>query len=73
MGFFKGLQDYVGLTFYTEENFSIKFSDKENPIAEIEKKLSQRVFNPDVKNIAMYITPGTMELSIVMQMVIHFL
>lgn len=57
MGFFKGLQDYVGLTFYTEENFSIKFSDKENPIAEIEKKLNQRAFNPDVKYIAIYITP----------------
>ncbi len=56
-GFFKGMHDYVGLLFHTEKNFSILFKDKENPLPEIESELSKRIFNPDVKYIAIYVTP----------------
>lgn len=54
---FKGLYDYAKLLFHTEGGFSIVFQDKENPIVEIEQKLSERDINPDVKYIAIYITP----------------
>lgn len=57
MGFFKGLGDFVGLHLFTAEGFSIRFSDRDNPIQEIEEQLSQRVFDPDIKYIAVYITP----------------
>ncbi|MGQ1910992.1 Piwi domain-containing protein [Marinifilum sp. RC60d5] len=54
---FKGLQQYANILFHIEKNFSITFIDKENPIPEIEKTLSDRDLNPDVKYIAIYITP----------------
>ncbi|MEI7491905.1 MAG: Piwi domain-containing protein [Bacteroidota bacterium] len=54
---FDGMQSYVGLLFHTEAGFSIVFEDKENPIPEIEKKLSERQFDPDVKYMAIYVTP----------------
>ena len=54
---FKGLYDYAHILFHTEDGFSVVFRDKENPIAEIEQKLSDRDFNPDAKYIAIYITP----------------
>jgi len=54
---FGGLNQYAHILFHTEKNFSIAFSNKLNPIPEIEKKLSERTFNPDVKYIAIYITP----------------
>lgn len=55
--FFKGLFDFSKVLFHTSEGFSIAFTDKENPVAEIEQKLSQRTIDPDVKYIAIYITP----------------
>ena len=54
---FKGLYNYAHVLFHTEEGFSIVFTDKENPVNEIEQKLSERVINPEVKYIAIYITP----------------
>lgn len=54
---FKGLYSYAHVLFHTEEGFSIVFTDKENPVSEIEKKLSERVINPEVKYIAIYVTP----------------
>ena len=45
------------MLFHTSEGFSIAFTDRENPVAEIEQKLSQRTIDPDVKYIAIYITP----------------
>jgi hypothetical protein len=55
--FFKGLFDFSKILFHTSEGFSIVFSNKENPLEEIEQKLSQRTIDPDVKYIAIYITP----------------
>lgn len=54
---FKGLYDFATILFHTEDKFSIMFTDKKNPVAEIEEKLSERDFNPDVKYFAIYITP----------------
>ncbi|MFW5752096.1 MAG: hypothetical protein ACOCW8_02030 [bacterium] len=56
---FKGLYKYAHILFHTEDGFSIVFHDKDNPISEIEKKLSYREINPDVKYIAIYVTPFT--------------
>lgn len=46
-----------GILFHTEEHFSIVFTDKNNPLLEIEENLNQRRLNPDVKYFAIYITP----------------
>lgn len=54
---FKGLLGYANILFHTEEGFSISFKNKENPIPEIEQALSNREINPDVKYIAIYVTP----------------
>lgn len=54
---FKGLFNYIGLSVHTEKNFSIRFESKENPIPEIEQRLQDHDFQPDVKYIAVYITP----------------
>jgi len=54
---FKGLQDYANILYHTEKGFSITFKNKDNPIPEIEKELSERDINPEVKYIAIYITP----------------
>jgi hypothetical protein len=54
---FDGMQSYVGLYFHTAEGFSIVFKDKENPIPEIEQALNTRAFNPEIKYIAIYVTP----------------
>ncbi len=55
--FFNGLFDFSKVLFHTSDGFSIIFKNKENPVAEIEEKLSQRTIDPDVRYIAIYITP----------------
>jgi hypothetical protein len=54
---FRGLHQYANILFHTEEGFSITFTDKENPLPEIEQALIDRDLNPDIKYIAIYITP----------------
>lgn len=54
---FNGILNYIGLPLHTTQNFSIQFSDKENPLPEIESKLQERDFDSDVKYIAVYVTP----------------
>ena len=54
---FKGLLQYGKILFHTEKNFSIPFKNKENPVPEIELALSDRDINPDIKYIAIYVTP----------------
>jgi len=55
--YFSGLKQFAHVYAYTEPGFSVVFSNKENPIPEIEKTLSDRDINPDVKYIAIYLTP----------------
>jgi hypothetical protein len=54
---FKGLYDFASLLLHTEKSFSVVFVDKDNPLPEIESKLEERKFDPEVKYIAVYITP----------------
>lgn len=54
---FKGILDYVGLAVHTQENFSITFTDRQNPLPEIENKLQERELQEDVRYIAIYVTP----------------
>ncbi len=54
---FTGLQQFAKVLTHTETGFSIKFTDKNNPIPEIERELQNRAFDPDVKYIAIYMSP----------------
>lgn len=55
---FKGLMKYANILFHTENGFSIVFKNRENPIPEIEETLlSHRDIKPDIKYIAIYVTP----------------
>jgi hypothetical protein len=54
---FRGLQQYANILFHIEEGFSITFTDKENPLPEIEQALEDRDLSRDIKYIAIYITP----------------
>lgn len=54
---FRGLYEYANVLFHTEKGFSITFTNKDNPIPEIETELSNRKIDPDIKYIAIYITP----------------
>ena len=54
---FKGLQKFAKVYFHTEPGFSIQFTDRENPLPEIETTLSNLTFNADLKYFAIYITP----------------
>ncbi|NLO71781.1 MAG: hypothetical protein GX102_12735 [Porphyromonadaceae bacterium] len=54
---FKGLLQYANILFHTEEGFSIRFKNRENPIPEIEQALFDRDINPDIKYIGIYVTP----------------
>lgn len=57
LGFFKGLKRYVNIDFYADERADIVYTDKANPLPEIEKILQQRIPDTDIKYIAIYITP----------------
>lgn len=57
LDWFKGIYQYAEVLLHTAEKFSIAFTNKENPIPEIEEALKNRTFNPDSKYIAIYITP----------------
>ncbi|HBC31210.1 MAG TPA: hypothetical protein DC024_08215 [Clostridiales bacterium] len=56
--YFKGLMHYTNVPVsLTPKGFSIQFLDLQNPLPEIEQALENRVLNPDVKYIAIYLTP----------------
>lgn len=54
---FKGLSKYIGVEFTTIPGFSIMFEDVRNPLPEIRRQLQERLFNPAVKYLAIYLTP----------------
>lgn len=56
-GFFKGLEQFAKIMYHTQEGFSIRFKDRENPIKQIEEILSTRTFDPAIQYIAIYVTP----------------
>src|SRR5690554_2220022 len=55
---FKGLYNFTKVPYFTQPNFSIVFSKKEDPLPEIESKLySESKFNPDLHYMAIYVSP----------------
>lgn len=52
-----GVSGYLRMKYRTEPNLSIVFTDKNNPLPEIEKKLDERVFSSQKKYIAIYLSP----------------
>lgn len=57
LGFFKGLENFTKVHYHTENNFSIRYQDKENPLPEIKIALDEKIFKPDVEYFAIYISP----------------
>ncbi len=54
---YKGLSHFVKLNLHVQANFSIQFTNKENPLPEIEAALNARSFSHDVRYIAIYFSP----------------
>ena len=54
---FKGLLSYVSLNYFLVPKFSIVFNDKSNPLPEIEESIKKRDLKPDIRYIAIYISP----------------
>lgn len=54
---FTGIFGFIKTPYYTKQGFSISFKDKNNPLPEIRKSLSTRSFDPDIKYIAIYVSP----------------
>lgn len=54
---FKGLYRFARVPYHTQDNFSIIFTDKDNPLVEIERETIQRNFLPDVHYFAIYLSP----------------
>ncbi|MBD3638526.1 MAG: hypothetical protein HUJ25_14330 [Crocinitomicaceae bacterium] len=60
---FKGLQDFAKIEYHVIPNFSVVFSDLENPVDEIKRELEKRTFEDDVNYMAVYISPFDKEKS----------
>ena len=54
---FKGLYGFAKIEYEAIPNFSVVFSDLENPVDEIRTKLGERTFKDDVNYMAVYISP----------------
>jgi len=54
---YKGLQQFARVGVHLASGFSIIFTQKDNPVGEIEKMLNERFLDPDVRYIALYISP----------------
>ena len=54
---FTGILGFIKTPYYTKPGFSIVFKDKNDPLPEIRKSLSTHSFDPDVKYIAIYVSP----------------
>ncbi|MDN3723911.1 Piwi domain-containing protein [Aequorivita sp. SDUM287046] len=54
---FSGLYQFIRTTYHTEPNFSIRFKDLDNPWPEIYAQLTEKHFEPDIRYIAIYISP----------------
>jgi len=52
-----GLNNYVQLPYKTEDNLSITFLNKDNPLPEIEEKLGNRTFDANKRYVAIYLSP----------------
>lgn len=57
LGGFRGLKRYVNIDFHTDEQADIIYTNKADPLPELEKTLQQRIPDNDIKYIAIYLTP----------------
>lgn len=57
VSYFNGLEKVAKINYYTAPNFSVKFKDKENPIAEIQAQLAERELDKDIQYFAFYLSP----------------
>lgn len=57
IGSFKGLYNFAKVPYNTVNNFSIIFTDKDNPLPEVERELIKRGFEKDVHYFAIYLSP----------------
>lgn len=58
--FYKGLYGYAGILYHTDKDLSIQFSNKANPLPEIQEFFDTHQFNtPQIKYLAIYLTPYT--------------
>lgn len=54
---FKGLYQFAKVPYHTKRGFSIPFTNKDNPLEEIERELIKREFKPEIHYFAIYISP----------------
>jgi hypothetical protein len=54
---FNGIYSFAKVPYFTQPKFSITFSDKENPLPEIERKVLHRNFVSGTHYIAIYLSP----------------
>lgn len=60
--FYRGLNDYTGLLSHIDDSLEIKFTNKENPIPEIEQHFESNKYDTTkYKLFAFYLTPFTKE------------
>lgn len=60
--FYKGLNDYANLLSYIDDSLEIKFTNKDNPLPEIEQHLTPDKYDTTkYKLFAIYLTPFTKE------------
>ena len=52
-----GLSGFLRMKYSTESYRSIVFSNKDNPLPEIQDKLAKREFDPDKRYVAIYLSP----------------
>jgi len=56
--FYRGLHDYTGILFHTDELSSIEFGNKSDPFPEIKLGIEKLdLSNPKIKYLAIYLTP----------------
>jgi hypothetical protein len=70
--YFKGLLAYAGVPFSTEDKFSIRFTNADDPIPEIEETIRKRVFKEGVQYIAIYVSPHSKNGSTTQQKSIYY-
>lgn len=54
---FVGLQRFVSLPFSTQKELSLFYQDDSNPLPELKAYLNAQTFDPDVRYVAIYLSP----------------
>lgn len=54
---FPGIANYTGKGYHADKNLGFRFTDRKNPWPEIRNHISNMKLNPDVRYVAVYISP----------------